>query len=138
MKPSGSRRLKWLHLESVCKFDFPSAHGVRLNHKEVCLRLHTILHSDTVFPRCYHCMEFSCRPFCIEDRGSKVVVDIGNKFTWIVTPSFGVRRHFSMFGIPKMPSNDSNVDRSVALSSILHSHFCQVLGLSLADLKPLL
>ncbi|XP_023710332.1 uncharacterized protein LOC111866046 isoform X2 [Cryptotermes secundus] len=99
-------KLKWTQLESVCKFNFPDVHGARLNHKEVCMRLHTILQSDTVFRRCYHCMEFSCHSYCVEKHGSKVVVDIGNKFTWIVTPSFGVRRHFTMLGIPKVPPND--------------------------------
>lgn len=99
---------KWTELESVCKFKFPDVHGARLNHKEVCRRLHIILQSDTVFLPCYHCMEFSCRSYCVEKHGSKVAIDIGNKFTWIITPSFGLRRHFTMLGIPRVRPNDRN------------------------------
>jgi hypothetical protein len=115
---SDFRKLKWTQLESVCKFNFPDVHGVRLNHKEVCMRLYTILQSDTVFRRCYHCMEFSCHSYCVEEHGSKVVIDIGNKYTWIVTPSFGVRRHFTTLGIPKVRPKD----RLVALSNAFCAH----------------
>ncbi|KAJ4452357.1 hypothetical protein ANN_03890 [Periplaneta americana] len=100
------RKQKWTQLEASCKFEFPNWQALRLDYKAACRRLHAILDADTMFPRCYHCLEFSCRAYCVEDRGSKVVVDIGNKFTWIVTPSFGVRRHFTMYGIPKTSPHD--------------------------------
>jgi hypothetical protein len=132
---SGFRKQKWTELESVCKFDFPSVRGVRLNYKEVCLRLHSILHSDTVFPRCHRCMRFSCHTFCLEDRRSKVVVDVGNKYTWVISPSFGIRRHFTMFGIPRLSPNDSSTERFVALSSAFYVHTHQVLLLKLTSLK---
>ncbi|XP_069680904.1 uncharacterized protein [Periplaneta americana] len=111
---------KWTQLEASCKFEFPNWQALRLDYKAACRRLHAILDADTMFPRCYHCLEFSCRAYCVEDRGSKVVVDIGNKFTWIVTPSFGVRRHFTMYGIPKTSPHDrSNLqeDNSTADTS---------------------
>jgi len=97
---------KWMQLESVCMFKFPSVCRAQMNHKEMCMRLYTILHSNTVFSRCHKCMEFSCQPFCVEDSNSKVVVDIGNKFTWVITPVFYIHRHYTLFGIPKMPANN--------------------------------
>ncbi|XP_067000649.2 uncharacterized protein [Anabrus simplex] len=99
-------KLKWQQLEYSSPFDFPDVRHLQmlnLSFKRMCYRLHMIMNSgeSVVFPRCYHCVRFTCRAPCVEDRGSRVVIDIGNKFTWIVTPNFGVRRHFSMFGIPK-------------------------------------
>jgi len=97
-------------------FKFPSVCTAQMNHKEMCMRLYTILHSNTVFPRCRKCMEFSCQPYCVEDSNSKVVVDIGNKFTWVITPLFYIHRHYTLFGIPKMPANNGG-DWYVALLS---------------------
>jgi hypothetical protein len=52
----------------------------------------------------------------VEDSNSKVVVDIGNKFTWVITPVFYIHRHYTLFGIPKMPANNG-VDWYVPLLS---------------------
>jgi len=125
-------------MESVCKFEFPSVEGVRLKYKEMCLRLHGILHSDTVLPRCYHCARFSCHSFfCLEVHCSKVAVDIGNKNSWVITQNLDIRRHLSMFGIPKMSPNESNIDRLVTLSSAFHVH-SPCFGLKLTGLNKLL
>ena len=100
----------------MCMFKFPSVCRAQMNHKEMCMRLYTILHSNTVFPRCCKSMDFSCQPYCVEDSNSKVVVDIGNKFTWVITPVFYIHRHYTLFGIPKMPANN-DVDWYVSLLS---------------------
>lgn len=62
------------------------------------------------FPKCYHCGSYTCQRNCVEGSSSKVVIEIGNKYTWVITPHFGLRRHFSMFGIPKYNSSNANAE----------------------------
>ncbi|PSN45282.1 hypothetical protein C0J52_17531 [Blattella germanica] len=101
-------RHKWGQLQTESEFEFLKAHEEIKNYKELCMRLNAVQRvSNAEFMRCVYCASFSCNPLCVEDRGSKVVVDIGNKFTWIITPSFGVRRHFTLYGIPKNEKSSS-------------------------------
>lgn len=103
---------KWAQLVSRCDLEFVKLYDGNLNHKEASIRLHYVLQlSNIEFLRCSYCMGFSCKPVCVEDHGARVVVDIGNKFTWIVTPSFGVRRHFTMYGIPKKEESSKSERR---------------------------
>ncbi|KAK7864199.1 hypothetical protein R5R35_004110 [Gryllus longicercus] len=102
-------KLKWQQLEAASPFQFPDRRLLQklsLCFKQMCYRMNMIVNSDDVFVPCYHCAKYMCGQSCVEDHGSRVVMDIGNKWTWIVTPNFGVRRHYSMFGIPK-PSFDA-------------------------------
>lgn len=74
-----------------------------VSFKAMCYRLHMVvtLGENARFPKCYHCSGYTCQRNCVEGSSSKVVIEIGNKYTWVITPHFGLRRHFSMFGIPK-------------------------------------
>lgn len=52
--------------------------------------------------KCQNCKEYTCRATCMEERPSKVSVDIGGKITWVITPSYSLKRHLSMIAVPKM------------------------------------
>ena len=98
--------MKWLQLISKVQFKFPDVKCLQLlsvSFKSMCYRLHMVitLGESVPFPKCYHCSGYTCHRNCVEGSSSKVVIEIGNKYTWVITPHFGLRRHFSMFGIPK-------------------------------------
>ncbi|XP_066599230.1 uncharacterized protein [Prorops nasuta] len=99
-------KIKWLHLISKVQFRFPDIKCLQLlsvSFKAMCYRLHMVitLGDNAPFPQCCHCSGYTCQRNCVEGSSAKVVIEIGNKYTWIITPHFGLRRHFSMFGIPR-------------------------------------
>ncbi|XP_072752396.1 uncharacterized protein [Anoplolepis gracilipes] len=99
-------KMKWLQLISKVHFRFPDIKCLQLlsvSFKAMCYRLHMVitLGENAPFPKCYHCSGYTCQRNCVEGSSAKVVIEIGNKYTWVITPNFGLRRHFSMFGIPK-------------------------------------
>ncbi|XP_043280098.1 uncharacterized protein [Venturia canescens] len=99
-------KIKWLQLISKVKFRFPDIKCLQLlsvSFKAMCYRLHMVitLGKNVPFPRCYHCSGYTCQRNCVEGSNARVVIEIGNKYTWVITPHFGLRRHFSLFGIPK-------------------------------------
>lgn len=73
------------------------------------------MNENPPFSKCYHCSSYTCQKNCVEGSSVKVVIEIGNKYTWVITPKIGLRRHFSMYGIPKLhkkqdlPSLSQNV-----------------------------
>ncbi|XP_051165738.1 uncharacterized protein LOC127284381 [Leptopilina boulardi] len=99
-------KMKWLHLLSKVQFRFPDIKCLQLlgvSFKATCYRLHMVLTLGEAFPfpKCCHCSGYTCQRNCVESSSAKVVLEIGNKFTWVITPQIGLKRHFSMFGIPK-------------------------------------
>ena len=102
-------KMKWLELISKVQFRFPDIKCLQLlsvSFKAMCYRLHMVitLGENVPFPKCCHCSGYTCQRNCIESSSAKVVIEIGNKYTWIIKPYFGLRRHFSMFAIPKYNS----------------------------------
>ncbi|KAK0162307.1 hypothetical protein PV327_008655 [Microctonus hyperodae] len=102
-------KMKWLQLISKVQFKFPDIKFLQLlsvSFKSMCYRLHMVitLGKNAQFPKCYHCSGYTCQRNCVEGSSAKVVIEIGNKYTWVITPHFGLRRHFSLFGIPKCDS----------------------------------
>ncbi|XP_046491430.1 actin-related protein 2-like [Neodiprion pinetum] len=118
-------KIKWLQLISKVQFKFPDMKCLQLlsvSFKAMCYRLHMVvtLGESVPFPKCYHCSGYTCQRNCVEGSSSKVVIEIGNKYTWVITPHFGLRRHFSMFGIPKCNTANAAVQTqapSIASSS---------------------
>ncbi|XP_012280608.1 actin-related protein 6-like [Orussus abietinus] len=99
-------KMKWLQLISKVQFRFPDVKCLQLlsvSFKAMCYRLHMViaLGESAPFPKCYHCSEYTCQRNCVEGSSAKVGIEIGNRCTWVSTPQHGVRRHFSLFGIPK-------------------------------------
>ncbi|XP_063990846.1 uncharacterized protein LOC135169620 [Diachasmimorpha longicaudata] len=99
-------KLKWLQLTSKVQFRFPDIKCLQLlsvSFKSVCYRLHMVLTlgENAPFPKCSLCSGYTCQRTCVEGSSNKVVIDIGNKYTWVRTPLLGLRRHCSLFGIPK-------------------------------------
>lgn len=118
--------MKWLQLISKVQFKFPDIKCLQLlsvSFKAMCYRLYMVitLGENPPFPKCYHCSGYTCHRNCVEGSSSKVVIEIGNKYTWVITPHFGLRRHFSLFGIPKCDtkSHSSSLpdDAAAAVSS---------------------
>ncbi|XP_011305130.1 uncharacterized protein [Fopius arisanus] len=102
-------KMKWLQLISKVQFRFPDIKCLQLlsvSFKSMCYRLHMVitLGENPPFPKCYYCSGYTCQRNCVEGSSAKVVIEIGNKYTWVITPNFGLRRHFSLFGIPKCDS----------------------------------
>lgn len=102
------RKMKWLQLISTVQFQFPDMKCLQMlsvSFKAMCYRLHMILtlneSTETSFPKCCNCSGYTCQRNCVEGSSVKVVIEIGNKYTWVITPNFGLRRHFSMLGFPK-------------------------------------
>lgn len=110
--------MKWLQLISKVQFKFPDIKCLQLlsvSFKAMCYRLYMVitLGENPPFPKCCHCSGYTCHRNCVEGSSSKIVIEIGNKFTWVITPHFGLKRHFSLFGIPKCdtklhPTQNSN------------------------------
>ena len=101
--------MKWLQLNSKVQFKFPDIKCLQLlsvSFKAMCYRLHMVLmmSESPPFSKCYHCSSYTCQRNCVEGSSVKVVIEIGNKYTWVITPHSGLKRHFSMFGIPKYNS----------------------------------
>lgn len=108
--------MKWLQLISKVQFKFPDIKCLQLlsvSFKAMCYRLHMVitLGENVPFPKCYHCSGYTCQRNCVEGSSAKVVIEIGNKYTWVITPFFGLRRHFSMFGIPRY-NNKTHVEQT--------------------------
>ena len=56
----------------------------------------------------------SCGPNCLEEWSSKIVLDIGGKWTWVVNANLGLKKHMSMIAVPKLLrcyDCDSVIDR---------------------------
>lgn len=102
--------MKWLQLVSNVNFKFPEVQCLQsfnVSFKAMCYRLYMImtLPEGVHFPKCDHCSAYTCQRNCVESSSSKVVIEIGNKYTWVLKPRFGlIRKHFSMFAIPKYTS----------------------------------
>ncbi|XP_015584746.1 actin-related protein 6 [Cephus cinctus] len=108
-------KMKWLQLISKVQFKFPDIKCLQLlsvSFKAMCYRLHMVitLGESVPFPKCYYCSGYTCQRNCVEGSSAKVVIEIGNKYTWVITPHSGLRRHFSMFGIPKY-NNKSHAEQ---------------------------
>ncbi|KAH0559060.1 uncharacterized protein LOC123273703 [Cotesia glomerata] len=105
-------KMKWLQLLTKVHFKFPDIKCLQLlsvSFKAMCYRLHMVITLNEnvnggTFPKCYHCSGYTCQRNCVEGSSAKVVIEIGNKYTWVITPHSGLRRHFSLFGIPKCDS----------------------------------
>ena len=57
---------------------------------------------------------YSCGDDCLQEWSSKTVMDIGGKWTWIINPNLGVKKHMSMIAVPKLLrcyDCDSIIDR---------------------------
>lgn len=69
----------------------------------MCYRLHRIitLGENVRFPKCWNCNGYTCQRNCVEELNAKVIIEIGNKYTWAITPSDCLKRHFSMIAVPK-------------------------------------
>lgn len=98
--------MKWLQLTSKVHFRFPDIKCLQLlsiSFKAMCYRLYRIVTfgENIHFPKCQQCNRYTCQRNCVEGSSAKVVIEIGNKYTWVITPHFALRRHFSMFGVPK-------------------------------------
>ncbi|XP_043527377.1 uncharacterized protein LOC122537838 [Frieseomelitta varia] len=99
-------KMKWLQLISKVHFRFPDIKCLQLlniSFKAMCYRLYMVitLGENVHFPKCRHCSGYTCQRNCVEGSSAKVVIEIGNKYTWVIAPHFELRRHFSMFGVPK-------------------------------------
>ncbi|XP_031832454.1 actin-related protein 6-like [Nomia melanderi] len=109
-------KMKWQELISKVHFRFPDIKCLQLlsvSFKAMCYRLHMVLTlgENVPFPKCYHCSGYTCQRNCVEGTSAKVVIEIGNKYTWVITPNFGLRRHLSMFGIPKY-NNETHLEQT--------------------------
>ncbi|KAI4503807.1 hypothetical protein M0802_001210 [Mischocyttarus mexicanus] len=98
-------KIKWLQLLSKVKFQFPGIKQLQshsVNFKGMCYRLHMIitLGGNVKFPKCYYCNEYTCKRDCVESADAKVIIEIGNKYTWIITPFDYTKRHFSLIALP--------------------------------------
>ncbi|KAK2578044.1 hypothetical protein KPH14_008461 [Odynerus spinipes] len=99
-------KMKWVHLIAKIHFKFPDIKRLqllRVSFKAMCYRLHMVVavSENVPFPKCDHCSGYTCQRNCVEGSSAKVVIEIGNKYTWVITPHCRLRRHFSMFGIPQ-------------------------------------
>ncbi len=93
-----SRKHHWLKLSRKTPFQFPpqpSLSELCINFKDACRRLWRILIVEGAFgglipTKCVHCRMYTCPPECVEDRNLalKYTIDIGGKFTWVITPSY--------------------------------------------------
>ncbi|KAJ9599538.1 hypothetical protein L9F63_010010 [Diploptera punctata] len=93
-------RLKWVQLLSKCKLDFVKLYEGSINYKEASIRLHYLQKlSNVEFFRCNECAGFTCTSLCAENKGARVVIDIGNKYTVIVNPNLTIHKHFTLYGI---------------------------------------
>ncbi|XP_014219460.1 uncharacterized protein LOC106647531 [Copidosoma floridanum] len=111
-------KMKWLQLISKVQFNFPDMsclQNLTVSFKAMCYRLHMILTlNDTnknTFPKCYKCSSYTCERNCVEGSSVKVVIEIGNKYTWVIIPVFGLKRHFSMLGFPKY-NGDRHIEQT--------------------------
>ncbi|XP_076245173.1 actin-related protein 6-like isoform X2 [Calliopsis andreniformis] len=125
-------RIKWLELISKVYFRFPDIkclQSLNVSFKAMCYRLYmiTTLPEGVRFSKCYHCSSYTCQRSCVESSIEKVVIEIGNKYTWVTKPPdlCGViTKHFSMFAVPKhinemyveqmQTHNASNIDSNVS------------------------
>lgn len=116
---------------SSSKFIFPGIEELQtlnVDFKKMCFRLRAVSSTSEIrFVRCLYCRNYTCNQNCLEDRCSKVVVDIGSKFTWVITANFGLKRHLSMIGVPKQVKCvdcDTKILRTQPIS--MASSFCGV------------
>ena len=57
---------------------------------------------------------YLCHHSCLEEWSSKIVLDIGGKWTWLVNARMGLKKHRSMIAVPKLLrcyDCDSFIDR---------------------------
>lgn len=112
-------RHQWISLSSqVTWCNFPSVQNLTqlgVHFKDSCRRLWSIISIDGgVYPRCVHCKKHSCGQNCLEEWSSKIVLDIGGKWTWVVNANLGLKKHMSMIAVPKLLrcyDCDSFIDR---------------------------
>ncbi|XP_014223846.1 uncharacterized protein LOC106650389 [Trichogramma pretiosum] len=111
-------KLKWLQLTSKVNFQFPdvkSLQVINVSFKAMCYRLHMMMalneSTENMFPKCCYCSGYTCQKYCTERSSTKVVIEIGNKYTWVITPNFGLRRHCSMLGFPKYNKQMTHVEQ---------------------------
>ncbi|TRY77482.1 hypothetical protein TCAL_07407 [Tigriopus californicus] len=100
---------QWVKLSRKTPFTFLSSLSLvdlGVNFKDSCRRLWKIMVTEGEIGglnliKCVFCKEYTCLPSCIEDRVAKVAIDIGGKITWLITPSYSIKRHLSMIAVPK-------------------------------------
>jgi len=103
---------QWLKLSKETPFiflnDLDQLSELGINFKDVCKRLWRVLvrqtqeFGDYTPAKCIHCREYTCLAECIEEiRSNRVSLDIGGKFTWLVTTNYDLKRHLSMIAVPK-------------------------------------
>jgi hypothetical protein len=103
-------RHQWYKLSRKTPFLFLPVHTLvelGTNFKDSCRRLWQILVTEGAYGglipgKCTECKEYTCGAACIEDRTSKVSLDIGSKITWLITSNFTLQRHLSMVAVPKV------------------------------------
>ena len=120
-----ARRLPWI--------SFPSVHSLvtlGVQFKDSCRRLWCIVAAEGgLYPKCVHCkviflllflhptvfvQNYLCHHSCLEEWSSKIVLDIGGKWTWLVNARIGLKKHRSMIAVPKLLrcyDCDSFIDR---------------------------
>lgn len=105
------RKHQWLSLSRKTPFTFLPGHDLTelgVNFKDLCHRLWMILvRSQEAFGglnpiKCLDCKEYTCSASCIEERSSKVSLDIGGKISWLITSNYTLKRHCSMIAVPKV------------------------------------
>ncbi len=95
-----SRKTPFLFLPVASLVDFGA------NFKDACRRLWQILVVESAYgglipSKCVDCKEYTCSASCVEERSSKVSLDIGSKITWLITSNYTLKRHLSMVAVPK-------------------------------------
>lgn len=112
-------RYQWCKLSRKTPFTFPLSNSLLqlgVSFKDCCRRLWSIICTEGgLFPKCIHCKEYTCGQSCLEERSSKIALDIGGKMTWLITASFGLKKHLSMIAVPKLLKCydcDATIDRA--------------------------
>ncbi|XP_076752095.1 actin-related protein 6-like [Xylocopa sonorina] len=135
-------KMKWLQLSSKVHFRFPDIKCLQLlnvNFKAMCYRLYMVitLGENVHFRKCHYCSGYTCQRNCVEGSSAKAAIEIGNKYTWIITPDFELRRHFSMFGVPKY-NNETYLEQTQTQNAPSSSTRSKCDGKSLAKKLKLL
>jgi len=108
----------WTRLVEGAPFRFPSPQNLQdlgVCFQDAVRRLcRTLCSGAASIPKCSFCKEYTCVPSCLQQRSSKIVVDIGGKMTWVITGDFSLRNHLSMMAVPKLLrcyDCDATIDR---------------------------
>lgn len=124
-------RFQWFRLSCrLNRITFPpvsSLEQLGVLFKDCCKRLCCIISAGgALYPPCIHCRGYTCSQECLQERSSKIVLDIGGKLTWMINANFGLKKHVSMIAVPKLLrcyDCDSFIDRTGTQAHCdCHSH----------------